>query len=99
LVPVLHDVSDGGLAVTVAEICIASGVGAELIELTAEEWLCEDPHRFVVAMPPDAVSLPAGLSRKIGALTGTTIQFGNDSVDLATAKQTYEMAIPRRMSA
>ncbi|MGA7226671.1 MAG: phosphoribosylformylglycinamidine synthase subunit PurL, partial [Acidimicrobiia bacterium] len=51
-VPVLHDVSDGGLAVTVAEICIASGVGAELIEMTAEEWLCEDPHRFVVAMPP-----------------------------------------------
>lgn len=99
LVPVLHDVSDGGLAVTVAEICIASGVGAQLIEMTAEEWLCEDPHRFVVAMPPDAVSLPAGLSRKIGALTGTTIQFGNDSVDLATAKQTYEMAIPRRMSA
>ncbi len=98
-VPVLHDVSDGGLAVTVAEICIASGVGAELIEMTAEEWLCEDPHRFVVAMPPDAVSLPAGLSRKIGALTGTTIRFGEDALDLATAKQTYEMAIPRRMSA
>ncbi|MGA8040208.1 MAG: phosphoribosylformylglycinamidine synthase subunit PurL [Acidimicrobiia bacterium] len=98
-VPVVHDVSDGGLAVTVAEICIASGVGADLMVMTAEEWLCEDPHRFVVAIEPDAVSLPAGLSRKIGALTGTEIRFGDDSVDLATAKQTYQMAIPRRMSA
>ncbi|MGA7097048.1 MAG: phosphoribosylformylglycinamidine synthase subunit PurL, partial [Acidimicrobiia bacterium] len=98
-VPVLHDVSDGGLAVAVAEICIASGVGADLMVMTAEEWLCEDPHRFVGAIEPDAVSLPAGLSRKIGALTGTEIRFGDDSVDLATAKQTYQMAIPRRMSA
>jgi phosphoribosylformylglycinamidine synthase subunit PurL len=98
-VPVLHDISEGGLAVAVTEICIASEIGAELIGMTSEEWFCEDPHRIIVAMPSDLVSMPAGLSRKIGILTGTEIQFGDDSVALETAKRVYEQAIPRRMSA
>ena len=33
--PVLHDISTGGLAVALAEICIASGIGADI---SYDDW-------------------------------------------------------------
>ncbi|HEX8643176.1 MAG TPA: phosphoribosylformylglycinamidine synthase subunit PurL [Allosphingosinicella sp.] len=52
LVTAVHDVSDGGLAVAVAEMALASGIGAEFDEvytsgLTAR-WFGEDQGRYVV---------------------------------------------------
>ena len=52
LVTAVHDVSDGGLAVAVAEMALASGIGAEFNEvytpsLTAR-WFGEDQGRYVV---------------------------------------------------
>src|SRR2546428_13695004 len=54
----IHDVSDGGLGVAVAECCIAGGIGAE-VEL---EWpglapmlWGEGPGGYVVSGPPEAV--------------------------------------------
>ena len=43
---VVHDISEGGLAVAVAEVCIRSGVGARL---DVDDWrvlFTEAPHRF-----------------------------------------------------
>jgi phosphoribosylformylglycinamidine synthase subunit PurL len=55
----VHDVSDGGLLVTIAEMALAGNVGAEIFhdqlpnELTA--WLFgESQGRYVVAIPSDA---------------------------------------------
>jgi phosphoribosylformylglycinamidine synthase subunit PurL len=53
-----HDISDGGLAVAVAESCIAGGVGARLtLGLTrgrelAKLW-SEEPSRVIISFPRD----------------------------------------------
>jgi phosphoribosylformylglycinamidine synthase len=52
LVTAVHDIADGGLAVAVAEMALASGIGAEFNEvftpgLTAS-WFGEDQGRYVV---------------------------------------------------
>jgi len=96
-VDVLHDVSSGGLAVAVAEICIASGIGAELWVASDARLFSEDPHRFVLAMAPGAVSLPTGVARRIGAVGGTSLSIGGESLDVGLLALTYREAIPRRM--
>jgi phosphoribosylformylglycinamidine synthase II len=104
----LHDVSDGGLAVTIAEICIASGVGATVGFGDWRGLFSEDPHRFVAVIPSDradrvgtvadAVGIPA---QRIGILGGDEISFSSGgaraAVDLEVAAQVYHDAIPRRM--
>jgi phosphoribosylformylglycinamidine synthase subunit PurL len=108
LAPVLHDISDGGLALAVAEICIASGVGAVVSYDDWKQLFSEDPHRFLAAVRPEAaegvgqraeeLGLPAV---KIGQLGGSEITFDRGgvraSVELEVAANTYRQAIPRRM--
>ncbi len=51
-----HDLSEGGLAVAIAEMCIGGGLGAHisLPEGSADEWLfSESTGRFLVTIPPD----------------------------------------------
>ena len=107
--PCLHDISDGGLAVAVAEMAIASGVG---VTVDYEDWqtlFSEDPHRFVFAADPDraseieAIAEESGVSvRRIGGIAGDSIQLrrGGASavVDLQVATETYRNAIPRRLA-
>jgi len=85
LVRTCHDVSDGGLLVTVAEMAIAGGVGASIeIEATAPSpaplyaWLFgEDQGRYVIAVSParaDAIEREGGREgvpvRRIGVTGG-----------------------------
>ena len=72
----MHDVSSGGLGVALAELCLASGVGASASGVdTHRELFCELPSRFlVVTHDPDAVAfaahaagVPVGV---LGAATG-----------------------------
>ena len=96
-VPVLHDVSDGGLAVAIAEICIASGVGA-IIELGDPSLLfSEDPHRVVAVFECGAVELPSDIARRIGTMGGGSVTFGDETVNLAASIEAYRGAILRRM--
>ncbi len=95
-VPVLHDVSDGGLAVAVSEICIASGVGATLS--SSHAIFSEDPHRVVAVFHPGTTELPDEFARLIGRMGGETIRFGDSEIDLAVAAGIYQQAIPRRMT-
>ena len=46
-VPVLQDISSGGWAVALAEICIASGIGATVEYQDWRHLWSEDPHRFL----------------------------------------------------
>ncbi len=97
-VPVLHDVSDGGLAVAIAEICIASEVGAT-IELGEPSLLfSEDPHRVVAVFEHGAVAPPGDIARFIGTVGGVALTFGDATIDIATATDAYRGAIPRRMT-
>jgi len=98
-VPVLHDVSSGGLAVALAEICINSDIG---IEIDNGEWqylLSESPHRFVAVLPagrqPDVDNVPV---RRIGTMGGDHIDFGrHGSVTVAEAAAAWHDALRSRL--
>ncbi|HJQ76075.1 MAG TPA: phosphoribosylformylglycinamidine synthase subunit PurL [Acidimicrobiia bacterium] len=94
-VPVLHDVSDGGAAVAVAEICIASGLGAT-VEM--DNPFSEDPHRFIVVAPRDAAGLPTG-ARRLGVIQADTITINGSMVAIEQARDAWANAIPRALSA
>jgi phosphoribosylformylglycinamidine synthase len=99
LVPVLHDISDGGLAVAVAEICIASGVGATVTTDDPGILFCEDPHRLIAVFEPGAVDLPSDLARRIGSMGGTSLTMGGAApILLETLIETHRNAIPSRMA-
>jgi phosphoribosylformylglycinamidine synthase len=98
-VPVLHDISDGGLAVAVAEICIAAGVGATIVDSDTDLLFTEDPHRFVAVFEPGYVDLPDGIGRRVGTMGGETLILGqSEPIPLDLVAGTYRNAIPRRMA-
>ncbi len=94
-IPVLHDVSDGGVAVALTEICIASEVGATV---EVANPFSEDPHRFLVVASPDTVDLPADLARPIGTVGGDSITVNESGVSLADAADTWRGAIERALA-
>jgi phosphoribosylformylglycinamidine synthase len=97
--PVLHDISDGGLAVALAEICIASGVGATIVDIDTDLLFSEDPHRFVAVFEPGSLELPDGIGRKVGTMGGQTLTLGrSEPIPLRLLKATHRDAIPRRMA-
>jgi phosphoribosylformylglycinamidine synthase len=93
--PVLHDISDGGLAVAAAEIAIASGVGV-VLDVPADEIYSEDPHRFLVAFEKGSVTLPTD-ARKVGIFGGGQIVINGSPLGLESAASFYREALPRRM--
>jgi len=98
-VPVLHDISDGGLAVAVAEVCIASEIGATLTEEDNGRLFSEDPHRLIAVLEEGTVELPGDFSRKVGTMGGDTLVLGpSDPVDVHVLIDVFEGAIPRRMA-
>ena len=98
-VPVLHDISDGGLAVAVAEVCIASRIGAAVTEGDNGRLFSEDPHRFIAVLEANTVELPEDLSRKVGTIGGRSLVLGSsDPIDVEKLIETFEGAIPRLMA-
>ncbi|MDH4344814.1 MAG: AIR synthase-related protein, partial [Thermoleophilia bacterium] len=74
----VHDVSDGGLAVCLAEMAIHSGNGATLdLAGDAVELFGEGGGRAVIALPPEQVEVdPLGAEvqlRRIGEVGGDTL--------------------------
>ncbi len=107
--PVLHDVSDGGLAVAVAEVCIRSGVGATVKFSDWRHLFSEDPHRLIAAIPPQQAEAVARLAGEAGVPAARIGEFGGDrlvfssaagpgaTVPLAEAADTWRDAIPGLM--
>ncbi|MBX7495980.1 phosphoribosylformylglycinamidine synthase subunit PurL [Qipengyuania sp. 6B39] len=66
LVSAVHDVSDGGLAVALAEMAMVGGIGAEVEghdDYTAAQWwFGEDQGRYIVTVP-DTDALNAALAK------------------------------------
>ena len=95
----VHDCADGGLAVSVAEMALASGIGAALeAEGAAGFWFGEGQARYVVTTKDaDAVlaaAKSAGAAAKvIGATGGDAIAFGKDThvalADLRAANEAF----------
>jgi phosphoribosylformylglycinamidine synthase II len=75
LLSATHDVSEGGLAVALAELALHSGVGAELdLDADAVEWFGEGAGRAIVACPPEQARGLEGVAlSQIGVVGGRRI--------------------------
>ncbi len=99
LLPVLHDISSGGLGVALAEIAIASGIGLAIDDIGWSELWSEGPHRFLAVAEPGTLPPLEVPAKRIGLMGGASLDFGrHGAVDLTTATREWRAAIPRRMS-
>jgi phosphoribosylformylglycinamidine synthase subunit PurL len=60
-----HDVAEGGVAVALAECCIAGGIGASVV-LDGVPLFAEGPGAFVVSGPAEAMTAFGSAARVIG---------------------------------
>jgi phosphoribosylformylglycinamidine synthase len=73
-----HDVAEGGLAVALAECCVAGGLGAEVTVDTAEHVLFgEGPGAFVVSGPHDAFAAFGAAATVIGVASGDELRIAD----------------------
>ncbi len=83
-VTAVHDISDGGLLVALAEMALASGLGCMLDnELNAAEAFGEDQGRYVVTAP--AGTQLSGAT-KIGTVGGTQVA----GIEIAALRNAHE---------
>ncbi|MEC8269198.1 MAG: phosphoribosylformylglycinamidine synthase subunit PurL [Pseudomonadota bacterium] len=108
LVSAAHDISDGGLAVAIAEMCIAGGLGASIdVPDTGNivGWAFgEDQARYVVATSaPDELLAAAHDAGVPAAAIGSTrteaeLQFGNENaISVEEISKMVEATIPTLM--
>jgi phosphoribosylformylglycinamidine synthase II len=111
LLSAAHDCSDGGLAVTVSEMCFAADAGLEAsaIELGPRldaALFGEAQSRFVVAVASEAAvvdlegrasaaSIPA---IRLGVVGGTRLRFGAVDLDLDAARAGYDGALEQALA-
>jgi len=95
-----HDVAEGGLAVALAECCMAGSVGASISlegSPDAEVLFGEGVGRFVVSGPAEAVEALGPSARTIGAVGGDRLAIGQLSwplEDLREAAAALALAFP-----
>ncbi len=92
----VHDVSDGGLAIALAEMCMPNLIGAK-IELpdtyrTPSFLFAEDPSRYIISFSSDDQAAITSLAQKqniplliLGVTTGTTLHI-HDLCDIKCDK-------------
>jgi phosphoribosylformylglycinamidine synthase subunit PurL len=108
----VHDVSDGGLAVALAEMAMASGIGATLqlpyVTDPIPVWFGEDQGRYLVTIPSTDKSLLRDIGDEarengfaapvIGETGGTELKlFGARAIPVAELKAAHESWFPRFM--
>ena len=104
----VHDISDGGLLVALAEMAVDGGIGAMLAleDETIEALFGEDQARYVVAVAEkeavailaaaNAASVPA---RIIGTTGGSDLLLSSDKVAVAKLSAAHEVWFPNYMGA
>jgi phosphoribosylformylglycinamidine synthase II len=108
LVTAAHDISDGGLLVALAEMAIASGIGAVLEGSSALAahafWFGEDQGRYVVtAKNADRVAQRAKAAgvplTRLGATGGRALAIaGERPIAVAQLKESFESWLPAFMA-
>lgn len=107
----VHDISDGGLLVAVAEMCLSGKTGAQLTahegELPAGAyWFGEDQARYVVAVAAgDVSSVTADLADKgivccqIGTVGGKELSIaGLGSIEISKLSGAHEAYLPNLLA-
>ena len=104
LVSAVHDVSDGGLLVALAEMAMAGGIGAALTLPEGVNPFGEDQGCYIVTTADaGAVTARAQAADVPVAAVGSTaaqraITLGNETVDLATLRGAHEAFLPELMA-
>jgi phosphoribosylformylglycinamidine synthase len=105
-----HDVSDGGLLMALAEMAMASGIGAELLadaDVPAHGfWFGEDQARYLATVHAGAVeailarAAIAGVPiRRIGTTGGETLQIpGERPISVELLSERFEAWLPAYMA-
>ncbi len=103
-----HDISDGGLAVALAEMCMASGSGME-IDVESKHMHAalfgEDQSRYILTMPEDYAYIFAANAEdsgvffaRLGKVTSDSLKIGNAmSLSVAEMKKVHEAWFPTYM--
>jgi phosphoribosylformylglycinamidine synthase len=106
----VHDVSDGGLAVALAEMAMSSGIGARVTMPGSGSrtgfWFGEDQARYVVTVPAaeaERVLSEAKLAGvpavRLGEAGGASLQFDAEAgVAVAALKAAHEAWLPQLMA-
>jgi phosphoribosylformylglycinamidine synthase II len=104
-----HDLSDGGLAVAIAEACLEGGLGASVqVPENAEphRWLfSETASRYLVSLPPGRLPELAALAEdrgvfltSLGEVGGVDLEFqGHFHVPMKEMEKLYEESLPAAM--
>jgi phosphoribosylformylglycinamidine synthase subunit PurL len=86
-----HDVAEGGLAVAIAECCIAGGIGATVDLADVLDRFAEGPGAFVISGPHEAV---AALGRVIGEVGGEALAIaGERPVEVAELARVHAQGL------
>ena len=104
-----HDLSDGGLAITLAEMAIFGGIGAEILleplmdESTILETLfSESQSGIIITVEPDNAGPIKSLfetaevpCHKLGAVQGEKLEIaGLEAISISKLQSVYEKALP-----
>ena len=94
-----HDVAEGGLAVALAECCLAGGLGAVVETGDLEESLLfgEGPGAFVVSGSAEALRVFGTHARALGKVGGDALVLGGVSVPLAGLARAHGEGLARLM--
>ena len=105
-----HDLSDGGLAVALAEMAMASGIGATTTELNdgnpVEQFFGEDQGRYLVTIPQDIFMAVHQLchearifAARIGTTGGSELKLGAaTAIPVAKLREAHETWFPAYMA-
>jgi phosphoribosylformylglycinamidine synthase subunit PurL len=91
LVSAVHDLSDGGLAVGLAEMAMAGRIGAKVAAPGADSpavWFGEDQARYLLAAAPDKADAILARARAAGVPVAVIGETGGDALALGAAAPT-----------
>ncbi|MBK6707441.1 MAG: phosphoribosylformylglycinamidine synthase subunit PurL [Sphingomonadales bacterium] len=90
-VTAVHDISDGGLLVAVAEMALASGIGVELAAMDTAFAFNETQSRYLVTYPADRpLDRDKVPFEPIGTVSGDAISVNGSAVPLAVLSSAHE---------
>ncbi|MEH6359670.1 MAG: phosphoribosylformylglycinamidine synthase subunit PurL, partial [Amylibacter sp.] len=100
MITAAHDLSDGGLALGVADMAMAADVGVTVQEGDTGWFFGEDQARYLLATNnADALITAAKaagvVAAEIGAFGGTDIALGESKVSLTDVKDAFEGGFPK----
>jgi len=106
----LHDVSDGGALVAVAEMALAAGVGAALATPAGADpaafWFGEDQGRYILALDTEFLKQLKGEAKEhgvaateLGAFGGDVLALDGAALALNDLREAHERALPALMGA